>query len=197
LYSIPGPAAHTNFGSDQTPCFAINELDINVIETPLPEEPEVPVEPEEPVEEIAEQEFDVITYCYTDITSDDGDFTTGIAPLIFPNGRQNDTDCGKIGLWAFTNMRVLDYVLTLENTDEKNVAILGHSRLGKTSLVTGMLDERFTHVFSNNAGCAGDAIARGGTGIQFDSDHSKAGCSIFLGLCGRNCRWICPVPATV
>lgn len=123
-----------------------------------------------PIEEIAEQEFDVITYCYTDITSDDADFTTGIAPLVFPNGRQNDTDCGKIGLWAFTNMRVLDYVLTLENTDANNVAILGHSRLGKTALYTGMMDERFTHVFSNNAGCAGDAIARGGTGIQFDAD---------------------------
>ena len=33
-----------------------------------------------PIEEITEQEFDIITYCYTDITSDDGDFTTGIAP---------------------------------------------------------------------------------------------------------------------
>ena len=123
-----------------------------------------------PIEEIAEQDCDVITYCYTDITSDDGDFTTGIAPLIFPNGRQNDTDCGKLGLWAFTNMRVLDYALTLEGTDHKNVAILGHSRLGKTALLTGMLDERFSHVFSNNAGCAGDAIARGGTGIQFDEN---------------------------
>jgi len=118
-----------------------------------------------PIEEIAEQEFDVITYCYTDITSDNGDFTTGIAPLVFPNGRSNDTDCGKIGLWAFANMRVLDYVLTLDGTDSKNVAILGHSRLGKTALYTGMMDKRFTHVFSNNAGCAGDAIARGGSGL--------------------------------
>ncbi|MBR3968895.1 MAG: hypothetical protein IKJ93_04825 [Clostridia bacterium] len=123
-----------------------------------------------PIEELAEQEFDIITYCYADITSDNDDFTTGIAPLVFPNGRQNDTDCGKIGLWAFANMRVLDYVLTLDGTDNKNIAILGHSRLGKTALVTGMLDERFTHVFSNNAGCAGDAIARGGTGIQFDDE---------------------------
>ena len=118
-----------------------------------------------PIEEISEQEFDVITYCYKDITSDDGDFTTGIAPLIFPNGRKSDTDCGKIGLWAFANMRVLDYVLSLESTDSKNVAMLGHSRLGKTALYTGMMDERFSFVFSNNAGCAGDAIARGGSGL--------------------------------
>ena len=126
-----------------------------------------------PIEEITEQEFDIITYCYTDITSDNGDFTTGIAPLVFPNGRTNDTDCGKIGLWAFANMRVLDYVLTLPNTDTKNVAILGHSRLGKTALYTGMMDERFSHVFSNNAGCAGDAIARGGSGLP-DADGNFA-----------------------
>ena len=118
-----------------------------------------------PIEELSETEYDIITYCYTDITSDDGDFTTGIAPLVFPNGRQNDTDCGKIGLWAFANMRVLDYVLTLDGTDEKNIAILGHSRLGKTALFTGMLDERFAFTFSNNAGCSGDAIARGGSGL--------------------------------
>lgn len=123
-----------------------------------------------PIEEITEQEFDVLTYCYTDITSDDDDFTTGIAPLVFPNGRTNDIDCGKIGLWSFANMRILDYALTLENTDAKNIAIIGHSRLGKTALFTGMMDERFSHVFSNNAGCAGDAIARGGTGLQFDAD---------------------------
>ncbi len=118
-----------------------------------------------PIEEIAEQEVDVITYYYTDITSDDTDFTTGIAPLIFPKGRKKDTDCGKIGLWAFVNMRVLDYALTLDGTDEKNIAILGHSRLGKTALYTGMMDERFAFTLSNNAGCGGDAIARGGSGL--------------------------------
>ncbi|MBR5472923.1 MAG: hypothetical protein IKU82_02935 [Clostridia bacterium] len=126
-----------------------------------------------PIEEIAEQELDVITYCYTDITSDDPDFTTGIAPLVFPNGRQNDTDCGKIGLWAFANMRVLDYVLTLDGTDEKNIAILGHSRLGKTALYTGMMDERFAFTLSNNAGCCGDALAHGGSGLP-DSNGNYA-----------------------
>jgi len=118
-----------------------------------------------PEEEIVEEGFNLIIYAYTDITSDDGDFTTGIAPLVFPNGRQNDTDCGKIGLWAFTNMRVLDYVLTLDCVDEKNVAIVGQSRLGKTSLVTGMLDERFTFTLSNNAGCSGDTLSRGNSGL--------------------------------
>ncbi len=126
-----------------------------------------------PIEELSESEFDIFTYYYTDITSDDGDFTTGIAPLVFPESRKNDTDCGKIGLWAFANMRVLDYVLTLDGTDDKNIAILGHSRLGKTALFTGMMDNRFSFAFSNNSGCAGAAIARGGSGLP-NSDGSFA-----------------------
>ena len=126
-----------------------------------------------PEEEIVEQGFNLIIYLFTDITSDNGDFTTGIAPLVFPEGRKNDTDCGKIGLWAFANMRILDYVLTLDCVDEKNVAIVGQSRLGKTSLVTAMLDERFTFALSNNAGCSGDTLSRGNSGLP-DADGNFA-----------------------
>ena len=126
-----------------------------------------------PEEEIVENGYNLIIFVYTEITSDDDDFTTGIAPLVFPNGRTNDTDCGKIGLWAFANMRVLDYVLTLDCVDEKNIAIVGQSRLGKTALVTGMLDERFTFSLSNNAGCAGDTLSRGNSGLP-DADGKFA-----------------------
>ena len=118
-----------------------------------------------PLEEIAESEYDLVIFAFNEVTTDDTDFTTGIAPLIFPNGRQNPTDCGKIGLWAFSAMRVLDYVLTLEGTDPKNIAIVGQSRLGKTALYTGMMDERFSFVLSNNAGCGGDSLDRGGSGL--------------------------------
>ena len=126
-----------------------------------------------PEEEIVEKGFNLIIYAYTDITSDDGDFLTGIAPLVFPDGRHSDTDCGKIGLWAFANMRVLDYVLTLDCVDEKNIAIVGQSRLGKTALVTGMLDERFAFSLSNNAGCAGDTLSRGNTGNPDENGNLK------------------------
>ncbi len=126
-----------------------------------------------PEEEIVENGFNLIIYLYTDITSDNGDFTTGIAPLVFPDGRQKDTDCGKIGLWAFANMRVLDYILTLDCVDEKNVAIVGQSRLGKTSLFTGMMDERFAFTLSNNAGCSGDTLSRGNSGLP-DADGNFA-----------------------
>lgn len=126
-----------------------------------------------PIEEIAESEYNMLVLSYYDVTSDDTDFTTGIAPLIFPNGRTNATDCGKIGLWGFAAMRVLDYALTLDGTDEKNVAILGQSRLGKTALYTGMMDERFSFVLSNNAGCGGDSLSHGNSGLPDENGNYK------------------------
>ena len=119
-----------------------------------------------PIEEMSEYDVNFLSVFYKEISSDDGDFSTGLAPMLLPNGQDTDTACGKVGIWAWANMRVLDYALTLPETDTKNVAIVGHSRLGKTSLYTGMMDERFRFVYSNAAGCAGDSLARGNTGFD-------------------------------
>lgn len=116
-------------------------------------------------EEMSEYDADFLVFTYTNITSDDGDFSTGLAPLLLPNGQNGDTVCGKIGIWAWAAMRVLDYGISLPGTDRENIAIVGHSRLGKTALYTAMLDERFKFAFSNAAGCAGDTLAHGGSGL--------------------------------
>ncbi len=117
-----------------------------------------------PREEMSEYDVDFLLFCYKDVSSDDGDFSTGLAPLLLPDGQKDNTTCGKIGIWAWAAMRVMDYALTLPCVDAENVMISGHSRLGKTALYTGMLDDRFRFVFSNAAGCAGDSIAHGSTG---------------------------------
>ena len=123
-----------------------------------------------PVEEICDNGFDLLWFCYTDVTSDDpsrteGDFTTGLADLfVGSKERTSDTECGKIMLWAWANMRVMDYAQTLPELDHDNGAVLGHSRLGKTALVTGLFDDRFKYIISNNAGCMGESAARVTTG---------------------------------
>lgn len=114
----------------------------------------------QPTEEIIDAGYATLTFCYKDVTSDDGDFTNGLAKIIYPDGKRNKYDCGKIGLWAWAAMRVMDYALTLPELNKEKISIVGHSRLGKTALLTGVLDERFFCAFSNDSGCSGASLAR-------------------------------------
>ncbi len=116
-----------------------------------------------PTEEIIDSGFAVFSFYHKDATTDDGDFTTGVAPL-FTDGQRTGAAPGKIAMWAWCAMRVMDYIETLDNIDLNNIAVIGHSRLGKTALVAGGFDERFKYVISNDSGCSGAAITRGKVG---------------------------------
>ena len=116
------------------------------------------------VEEMSEREVDFLCVDYRDITVDNMDFSNGIAPLLLPKGQNRPSAPGKIAIWAYVAMRILDYALTLPGTDADNIAVAGHSRLGKTALFTAAMDERFRFVLVNNAGCGGDALAHGNSG---------------------------------
>ena len=118
-----------------------------------------------PSEEIADAGYAVLSFSYLDITSDNADYTTGLSGLIYPDGkRKNPTDCGKIAMWAWAAIRVLEYALTLPEIDSKKISVAGHSRLGKTALLAGAMDERFCCAFSNNSGCSGAALSRNNSG---------------------------------
>ncbi|MDF2922953.1 MAG: putative acetyl xylan esterase [Paenibacillaceae bacterium] len=117
-----------------------------------------------PVEEICDNGFAVLSFCYTDVTSDDHDFTNGLAGVIFNGAERKAHDCGKIAMWSWAASRVMDYAQQLSNLDLNHAAVVGHSRLGKTALLTGALDERFLYAISNDSGCSGAAISRGKQG---------------------------------
>lgn len=59
---------------------------------------------------------------------------------------------GLIARRAWLASRVLDYVLTLGISDPAKVAITGHSRNGKQSMIAAAYDERFTAVISSSSG---------------------------------------------
>ncbi len=116
-----------------------------------------------PTEEIIDHGFAILSFYYQDITSDSGRWDK-LAAILYPDGQRPANGAGKIQCWAWAARRVLDYASTLPELDMSRAGMTGHSRLGKTTLVAGMLDERFTRVAPNDSGCGGDAISRGKKG---------------------------------
>lgn len=128
----------------------------------------------QPTEELIDNGFAVLSVCYKDVTSDDGDFENGVAGALYDKGARADTDAGKIAIWAWAAMRVMDYAETRGDVLDLSCGIVcGHSRLGKTALLAGAMDTRFAFAYSNDSGCSGAAISRGKQGETVEKIYNR------------------------
>ncbi len=132
-----------------------------------------------PLEEIIHRGYGLFVIKYQDVAKDSADFRFGMAKYLCKNRRLASAP-GKIAMWAWAAMRVMDYLPRLQNVDLDHVAVIGHSRLGKTALFTGAMDERFRYVISNDSGCTGAALSRGKEGERIEQ------------ICDRFPYWFCP-----
>ena len=118
-----------------------------------------------PVEEICDSGFAFVSFGYKDVADDKDDGFISCLERHFIGKREEKT-AGKICLWSTVAIMIMDYMQTVDEIDKENIAVVGHSRLGKTALLTAATDERFAFAYSNDAGCSGDALARGTNGEE-------------------------------
>ncbi len=118
---------------------------------------------EPPIEEITDNGFAIFWFGYEDVTSDNMDFSDGLAGILYDGRERKGSDPGKIAIWSWAASRVMDFCQTLDCLDFSRSAVIGHSRLGKTALFTGLTDERIQFVLSNGSGFAGAALSRNHT----------------------------------
>ncbi len=100
---------------------------------------------------------------YKNITEDDNDFESGICAILDEDYNASNRP-GKISIWANTLIAIIDLLTNNEIVNKDKICVVGHSRLGKTALWAGALDERVYLTVSNNSGASGAALARDNTG---------------------------------
>ena len=113
-----------------------------------------------PVEEALTRGYGMAVFNNADLDPDNfDDFKNGIHALLDKNPRQGDS-WGTLAAWAWGASRCLDYLVTDKDVAGDKVAVVGHSRGGKTALWAGAEDQRFAMVVSNESGAGGAALAR-------------------------------------
>ena len=114
------------------------------------------------VEQTIDRGYALACFYAGDIDPDRNDFSDGVHPHISPPGEngRGPHDWGTIAAWAWGVHRAVDYLVIDRDLDKSRIAVVGHSRMGKTALLAGALDERIALVIPHQAGCGGTAPSR-------------------------------------
>jgi hypothetical protein len=111
---------------------------------------------------LVDRGYALATAYYGDIDPDKPDFTDGVHALYYKPGQTAPAahEWGSVAAWAWGVSRMIDYLVTVNELDAAKIGTIGHSRLGKTALLAGALDERIAIVCPHQSGTGGCALSR-------------------------------------
>jgi len=131
-----------------------------------------------PVAEVLAHGFGYAVLRYTEIQPDKADGrTSGVIGLTLAPGQSAPAadEWGTIAAWTWGLSRIMDYFETDPAVDVKRVALVGHSRLGKTVLWSGATDSRYALIYSSQSGEMGAALSRRDFGETVDDMATNFG----------------------
>ena len=143
-----------------------------------------------PAEEIVRRGYAALAFYNGDLAPDhDTGCTEGVFACYEQKVRYRTRSLwGTLSAWAWGASRVMDWIETEPALDAKRVAVVGHSRGGKTSLLAAVTDPRFAMACVNGSGCSGVKLNRMD---QPESEHLVDICSVFpYWFCKNYIRWV-------
>jgi hypothetical protein len=108
-----------------------------------------------PVEEIIERGYGVATAWRNEVSMDNRDRQMEGVRSVYPALAEGNENWATVSAWAWGLSRIADVLLKDKRVDDKRLAVLGFSRLGKASLWAGATDERFAATISECSGGGG------------------------------------------
>ena len=121
-------------------------------------------------QQILERGWSYVLIDPNSVQADNGaGLTSGVIGLTNHGRPRQPGDWGVLRAWAWGASRLLDYLQTDPDIDGRKVAIQGHSRYGKASLVAMAYDPRFATGFISSSGAGGAAPYRRHWGEQLEN----------------------------
>jgi dienelactone hydrolase len=119
-----------------------------------------------PAEQLIARGYAIAGFDVAEIDPDKhDDFKNGVHGVFDEPGTPRAPDAwATIAAWAWGASRAVDALSVQPGIDPTRIAVVGHSRGGKTALWCGAQDERVALTIANNSGCTGAAISRGKQG---------------------------------
>jgi pimeloyl-ACP methyl ester carboxylesterase len=114
------------------------------------------------IEQSIDRGYAVASFWNGDVVPDDKEAAEAVLRQMRAPGadERGPADTATIAMWAWCFHRAVDYLVTDSALDAKRIAVVGHSRNGKTALLAAAFDERVALAIPSQAGCGGTAPCR-------------------------------------
>jgi hypothetical protein len=123
------------------------------------------------IEQTIDRGYAFASFYNGDVVPDQADLARERLPQFVSDATPESHDApATIACWAWGFSRMIDYLVTDPAIDPKRIAVVGHSRNGKTALLAAAMDERIALAIPSQAGCGGTAPNRLPAALQNPPD---------------------------